>query len=423
MKMTSKTFLRSAAIFVVILMAFVISRKWVLANPPTEYSDVKQDYERYANMWRYGLTPYREHLYEYPPATIPVVYLPLELDQRGVGKYYPNYRDEIFIIEFCMFVFVVCCLWGYPVSRFSKVASLLFYLIAGMIAKDFWYEGIDLVFFGSITCLLAWVYASDQSIFKNRLLTWILFWFSVAVKLITFPLAVPIFLMSKSKKLSSELMASFLGGLIVWVVPLLAYRSSLSVFLVFHASRPLKFGAFGSYIIELINDFTKTEHRVQIGPDYPMSGPVSDIVTKIDSILFPVAIALFLLWSGKQILQCKSLLQKKMNYLIMHNALVLSYVFMFFLTTKTFSSPFHIWYIPLLAIYPFTTQRSRIAVFLGALLMLGLDTTPYLKAPAGYLFNTIPFYHLRDALRFIPMILMFGYFASRVKIRQKPKKA
>ena len=419
----NKLALRPAIIFLAIMLSFFASRFWVLNHPPAEYSDVKQDYERYANIWRYGLTPYLEHLYEYPPATIPVVYLPLELDQRGIGKYYANYRAEIFVIESLMFMFVIVCLWKSAISKKHRVLALSYYLIAGMVAKDFWYEGIDLIFFGSIACLLAWIRISDQGKFTHRVATWTIFWFSVAVKLITFPLAVPIFLLTKIKKLQHEVLASVLGGAIVWGIPVLFFRSSLSVFIIFHAKRPLKFGAFGSYIIELINDFAKTEQRVQVGPDYPMAGPVSAVVTKIVSILFLLAISMFILWSWKVI---RNFLKKNVkrnantDFFIMIS-LTLTYIFIFFLSSKTFSSPFHIWYIPLFAMYPFASLSSQVFVYLSGVLLLLLDTTPHLKAPAGVIFDTVPLYHLRDAFRFIPMIFLAVFFAQRLKLRRFPQ--
>ena len=44
-----------------IIALFIASRVYVFLNPPLYYSDVTADYERYANIWRYGLTPYLEH--------------------------------------------------------------------------------------------------------------------------------------------------------------------------------------------------------------------------------------------------------------------------------------------------------------------------------------------------------------------------
>jgi hypothetical protein len=127
-----------------IFLVFIASRVWVLQNPPASYSDVKQDYERYANMWRYGLTPYREHLFEYPPAAVPVLSIPLNVDQAGIGFYYLDYRIEIFLFE------VVLLVSARDNSEISyqkrKIIAITFYILAGMVAKDYWYEGLDFIF-------------------------------------------------------------------------------------------------------------------------------------------------------------------------------------------------------------------------------------------------------------------------------------
>jgi len=60
-------------LIILIFLGFFLGRFYVLNNPPPYYSDVNHDYQRYANMWHYGLTPYLKHFYEYPPATLPIL--------------------------------------------------------------------------------------------------------------------------------------------------------------------------------------------------------------------------------------------------------------------------------------------------------------------------------------------------------------
>ncbi len=395
-------------LYIAIFALFVGTRLWILQHPPAEYSDVKHDYERYANIWRYGLMPYRQIIYEYPPATVPLVSFPLELDQRGIGKYYINYRVQIFVFECLLFAVLLYELKKQKLSSFALGSALTFYLFAGVLAKDFWYEGLDLLFFGIITVMIVWMQRRDQRTLFMRFVTWFLFWFSVAIKLITFPLVLPLFFFSKLKW-KKELMICAAGFLFVWIIPLLIYRSSLSVFLVFHAQRPMKYGAFGSYIVEIINDFTKTEYRLDQGPDFPMVGPVASAVTNIDKIVFPLAIGglmigvSFILWKRWKIGKVQE------QWML---PLVMVYIFVFFLTTKTFSSPFHLWYVPLLTIYPFRSLKKRWFAYFFALLMLGLDTSPYLKVPNTVVLYPITLPHLRDMFRFIPMFILLGIFSQ-----------
>src|SRR3990167_2425507 len=87
------------ALIILAIIGFFISRIYILLNPPPNYSDVFHDYRRYAEMWASGITPYFTHLYEYPPATLPILYLPEYLNRLNVGHYYQNYRLQIFLFD------------------------------------------------------------------------------------------------------------------------------------------------------------------------------------------------------------------------------------------------------------------------------------------------------------------------------------
>ncbi len=409
-----KGLMRISLFLLCIFSVFFISRVWVLKNPPKYYSDVKHDYERYANMWRYGLIPYRTHLYEYPPATIPLLSLPLELDQRGIGKFYINYRVQIFVFEIILFAFIVYELKKQKLKPVHAMMAIAFFIISGIVSKDFWYEGLDLIFFGTITIMCIWIVRKNQAHTFPRLVTWALFWLSVSIKLITFPLALPLLFLSKMK-LKREILLCIAGAFIIWIAPLLMYRSSLSVFLLFHANRPMKYGAFGSYVIEVINDFTKSEYRIDKGPDFPMAGPVSNIVGSIDKVVFPISLAALMLCSAYLLYKHASKNPQQIDIQRVYS-LMLSYIFVFFLTSKTFSSPFHIWYVPLITVYPYSLVRKRVITYALALIMLLLDTSPYLKVPNIIAFSYISLPHLRDAFRFIPMfILLFIFMKDFIK--------
>jgi hypothetical protein len=406
------------------LLVFFTSRWWVLEHPPyrititdgkfsgSGFSDVKQDYERYANMWKYGLTPYFEQLYEYPPATIPFVYLPLEVDLAGFGYYYYNYRVQIFIVEAIFFGFLYLLIQRLPMTQLQKRLSLLFFILAGMWAKDYWYEGIDLVF----ALFLAGALMVDRLVriqtLKSRIIFWTLFWLSTAIKYMTFPLALPFLLLSRIK-LKNEITASMIGFLIVWGFPLAYFRSSLSVPVVFHMERPLKYGSFGTYILNVINDYTRTETQTDILPHYPIVGPVASFMEKTVSLTFLMAIMATTLiltyWAWLVRKQVKTPpYYRYQTYIRMS----LIYMMVLFLTTKVFSSPFHIWYVPLMSILAYPNLAYQLTNFSLAGLMLGLDTTPYLKAPEGMAFGQTSLARVRDAFRFIPMLILL-YISSK----------
>lgn len=62
--------IKKAIDLIFIILLFSLSRFYIHKYWPTNYSDVRTDYERYARMWGYGLIPYTHHMYEYPPLTI-----------------------------------------------------------------------------------------------------------------------------------------------------------------------------------------------------------------------------------------------------------------------------------------------------------------------------------------------------------------
>lgn len=339
--------------FIIAFLLFLVSRIYILTNPPPNYSDVFHDYRRYAQMWQSGITPYFKHLYEYPPLTIPLLYLPEALNQLNIGHYYQNYRFQIFILDAVIFIFILKALIKLKTKPLSKYLSLGFYLVAPMIAKDFFYEGIDWVFVGSLA--LAIIYLS------RRLLFWILFWLSTGIKLLTAPLAF-IFLKKDWRQM-------VLGFLLVWGLPLVIFRSSLGVMFVYNNERGIKYAAFPSFIVETINYWTKTETRLNQPPDYEFQGPVSDAAEKAVSVIFPLSILLVLFYGKK----------KKLDTYAGKIKISLIFFLTIFFTAKIFSQPFHLWYVPLIALYPFKSIKHQLAMIALALFLLIVDTTPWIR--------------------------------------------
>lgn len=365
--------------FIIAFLLFLVSRIYILKNPPPFYSDVFHDYRRYAEMWQSNITPYFKHLYEYPPLTIPLLYLPEALNQQNIGHYYENYRFQIFILDAILFLFILKALIKLKTKPISKYLSLGFYLVAPMIAKDFFYEGIDWVFTGSLA--LAIIYLS------RKLLFWVLFWLSTGIKLLTAPLAL-VFLKKDWKQM-------ILGFLLVWGIPLLIFRSSLGVMFVYNNERGIKYAAFPGFVVETINYFTHTEVRRDQPPDYELQGPISDAAEKAVSVVFPLSILLVLFYGKK----------KKLNTYAGKIKISLIFFLTIFFTAKIFSQPFHLWYVPLIALYPFKSIKHQLAMMVFALLLLIVDTTPWIRVNEQLMvFNPLPLKFFSYLfLRYLPM--------------------
>ena len=243
--------------------------------------------------------------------------------------------------------------------------SLTFYNLAPLVAKDFFYEGIDWIFVGSLS--LAIIFMS------RRLLFWILFWLSTGIKLLTAPLALVF--------LKKDLKLMILGFVLVWGLPLLIFRSSLGVMFVYNNERGIKYAAFPSFIVETVNYFTNSETRRDQPPDFEWQGPVSQTAEKVVGIVFPLSLVLVLAYAYR----------RSMTYAF---SIKISLIFF---TAKIFSQPFHLWYVPLIALFPFKSIKIQLMMMGLALLLLIVDTTPWIRYPAAYKFYAYLF------LRYVPM--------------------
>ncbi len=415
-------FIKKNLLIILIFLGFFLGRFYILKNPPLYYSDVNHDYQRYANMWHYGLTPYLKHFYEYPPATLPILYFPLLVDQAGIGQYYQNYRVQAFVFDLFFFIFILKAILSLKISKKSKAISLIFYLLAPVIAKDFFYEGLDLIFSGTLSLAIISLLFYSQKKFLKRVLFYSIFWLSTSIKFLTAPLLVPFFYLKKLDLLK-ELKALSLGFLIIWGLPLAIFRTSLAVMFVFHTRRALKYASFPSFIVETINYWTRSEERFTQPPDFQLMGPISSVAEKIVEIVFPVSIALVLIYSlwvilkpnfkkllttiGKAIFVEKFSL-KHINPYMFSLKISLIYIFTIFLTGKVFSQPFHIWFIPLIALFPFKSIKKQLSFIALATWLLVIDTTPWLNFidEGAMVVEPIPAKFFIYLARFLPMFIL-----------------
>jgi hypothetical protein len=305
-------------------------------------------------MWADGLTPYLKHLYEYPPLTIPLVYFPEALNRLDLGHYYQNYRFQIFLIDLLFSFFIIRQIVRLKIPDFNRRLALGFYLAAPVIAKDFFYDGIDWLF--SVSFALALIFWGQKQLF------WLWFWLSTGIKLLTAPLAA-VFLKRDWRQM-------LLGFILIWGLPLLLFRSSLSVIWTYNNARGIKYASFPNFIVEVINQSTHSETRREQPPDFELIGPVSTTVQKIVGLVFPLSILAVIIY-GWRLPQTYPAAVK----------ISLVYFLTIFFTAKIFSQPFHLWYVPLIVLFPFKNLKQQFLIMALALILLVVDTTPWIRYP------------------------------------------
>ena len=358
------------------------------------------------------------------------------MDQWGIGQYYQNYRVQAFVFDLFFFIFILKAILSLKISKKSKKISLIFYLLAPVIAKDFFYEGLDLIFAGTLSLAIISLLFNSQKKLLKRILFYSLFWLSTSIKFLTAPLLAPFFYL-KRLNLKKELIASSLGFLIIWGLPLAIFRSSLAVMFVFHTRRALKYASFPSFIVETINYWTKSEERFTKPPDFQLMGPISNLAEKIVEIAFPVSIALVLTYALWVILKpnFKKLLTtigkaiftenfslKHINPYMFSLKISLIYIFTIFLTGKVFSQPFHIWFIPLIALFPFKSIKQQLSFIILATWLLVIDTTPWLNFinEGTMVIEPLPAKFFIYLARFLPMFILL-FLSIKLPIKNETK--
>lgn len=235
----------------------------------------------------------------------------------------------------------------------------------------------------------------------------------------TIPLAAVFTLLTKLK-FKKEILASFLGFLIVWSVPLAIFRTSLSVSVVFHLKRQMKYASFPSFITETINLYTNTESKLSEPPDFPWIGPVASQVKQIFDIIFPLSVILVIVMSSYYLYKHKKI-KKASSFFNYQFALKLSliYIFTLLITGKILSAPFHIWYIPLISLFPFKNTKKQISFMLIAAWLLLISVTGLIQVKNNIqLIGPLTRQFVREFFRFLPIFIMF-FFSLKLTLKEK----
>lgn len=393
-------------LFLLILFAF--SRLYIWIFKPPEFSEIIYSYMPYAHLWDSGVRPYLDQWYEYPPATVPLFYIPHLIDKTTHGtlwhfNYSNAYRGILLLVDIGVFWLIWRTLDKTKVKPAVFAGGILYYIFITSKANHFIYDTMDLTFAAAITLGVA-----APVIWKNRFNTfvsWVGFFLATALKYINAPLA-PLYALLELPPLRLEslkkkpldlghfgyelveyiahawqvrgvkvLISVIAAAIVIWAAPLILYRSSLQVSFVYHQIRGLQIDSTPAIVVRTLNAFTKSEQVIEVYKNYEISGPLSSQALSITNLIFPVALGIFLLYSFSLIWQSR--LETHTTHLL-RIWLTLGFIFVFMLSAKVLSRPFLLWHIPLLALFPFKSLRQQLWFTVPSLLII---VTTLSKAP------------------------------------------
>lgn len=356
---------RSRLIPLCILLFYIFSRIYIWVERPQAFSEIIYSYMPYAHLWASGTKPYLEQWYEYPPATIPVFYIPHMIDMATRFKvihlnYLDAYRGELLLWDIGLFTLVWLSLRKLKVRTSMVWIALLYYIIVTTKAHDFIYDTMDLTFATAMTLgvaaplLLSGITGATGS--------WFGFFLATCLKYVNAPLA-PLYALIERKNIKQTIIAGTIGFLLVWALPLALFRSSILVSLVYQNIRGIQIDSAPAIVLRTANVFTKSEHVIEVYKNYEIAGPLTDKAKVVMKYFFPAAVALFLLGSAVYIWRHPAL-----NAHWLRIYFTVGYILVFFLTGKVLSTPFLIWQIPLFALYPFKKMKHQLVfLFISAI--------------------------------------------------------
>lgn len=362
--------------FVLLWAAFIVSRAYIFTHPP----DYVRYFEEYANIWYYGLPPYLKHWFEYPPATIPFISGPLILDQMGIGKYRLNFRLMILGVDVLVFAILAQVLKKMSLKPLAVLVSLGFYIAITAKAKDFMYENLDLLFATTMLVpAVASILINPTKKWLHSSMQWLWYWFGTGLKLVNAPLAVAYFWATPALSNWKRIAVAGVTAALIWGAPLLIFRSSLSVIIIYHKNRQLQVESIPSLIVRGANLFTKSEEiYFSDYKSFDLRGPISNAMLPLANMALVVAMGLVVLYILKNRDRASN------PYFLMKVTLL--FIFAYMTTNKVFSTPYHLWYLPLLVIYPYRHQKERLWFFFWAAIFAGVATTRIPSVQVGPFF-------------------------------------
>lgn len=365
---------------------FALTRLYIWIARPTVFTEIIYSYMPYAHRWASGEVPYLQMWYEYPPATIPLFFIPHVLDMIFNGLTYSQfYRGILLIFDCFLFFLIYKSLKKQQLSPKIITGGLMYYCVVTLKAHAFMYDTMDLVF---TTCMFAGVVSpllinhhSTAKTSTTKLLQsffeWTGYFLATGLKLINAPLGM-VYAILRKKQLASLFFGMLIAGTLIWGYPLLKYRSSLQVMFVYHQIRGLQIESAPAVIARTLDRFSQSETIIEAYKNYEITGPMSLKIKRIYDWLFPAALTLLLLWGSYKAFFLK---EKGHQFFRLHITLV--YILLFMLVAKVLSTPFLLWHIPFVSVYPFKNLRQQLSVTTVSFLIIAASMTKIPDLPLG----------------------------------------
>lgn len=377
-KVSLRLFTNRYSFFLILL--FILTRLYIWIARPTEFTDVVHNFMAYAHAWDRGEVPYLTQWYEYPPGTIPLFYLPHLFDRYTLNSqfhldYAESYRALMLLFDLGLFILIWKFLRKTKVKSTIFYGAIIYYFLITAKAHHFVYDKIDWAF-AAVTTLSVAAPLLSKSPFAQSI-SWIGYFTGVSLKLVNAPLGlVYAYLQRHSPK--RLIIAGTITFFLTWAVPLALFRSSLQVMFVYHRLRGLQIESAGAVITSTINRFTHTEEIIEAYKNFEITGPISTSITKVVNIVFPISLLLYLLYSLRVISR-----SPRKVYPLLYIYLTEGYFFIFMLTSKVLSTPFILWHVPLLALYPFKSLKTQLSYTIPSFTIIAISMTRINDVPIG----------------------------------------
>lgn len=389
----------------ILLFGFFLATRWQILRLVPSFSVAANYYMPYAHAWAAGFLPYLKQPYEYGPYTIPLFYLPLILEKIINRPYYAIYKFILMIFDAGLLIGIYWWLVKQKRNIVGITIPLLFFILAGWAIKDFYFDSYDLVFGGM--WLWSVLVAANYHHAWGRLTSYLLFWVTAGLKYINLPLGMIYWLILDKKIQAKKTIPIMVAFALVWLPVVAKFGSTLTSTYRIHAERGLQVESLPANMIRLINSFSHTESFAVNANAVEIIGPLSRQSQPIFMGAFILGLALILIRLGRVAIRSS---ERNRERLFVGSTL--AFLFTFMGLGKILSTPYLIWPIPFLAVYPFRSTAKQITVYLWYLLVVYFSSNPVANIPLG-VFDLHTVIGLTRGASLLSLAYYFGYDLSQ----------